>query len=200
MYNFVKQKNIMETNNKKLNQAFEVKIPDNHSVEHLQFVFNQAEKRLEESNNSIDFTTSKTFSVVSIILAAFSAILVYVFSNFDINGDYDPKMSTAIIMSLYLLYVLYRLRKNIMHIKYEPKGSLPSKMLTNCPKWANTEEMHFKTTIYDELVSYDRRTKRNYEFNKPRVLIIDKVVWLLIVFPIISVVIYFLSSILKLIL
>ncbi len=190
----------MGTNNKKLNQDFEVKIPDNHSVEHLKFVFSQAEKRLEESNNSIDFTTSKTFSIVSIILAAFSAILVYVFSNFDINGVFDPKMSTAIIMSLYLLYVLYRLRKNIMHIKYEPKGSLPSKMLTNCPKWANTEEMHFKTTIYDELVSYDRRTNRNYEFNKPRVLIIDKVVWLLIVFPIISVVIYFLSSILKLIL
>jgi hypothetical protein len=180
----------MEINKKVLNQDFEVKIPDNHSLAHLQFVFSQSEKRLEESNNSIDFTNSKTFSILSIVIAAFSAISVYIFSNLDINGEYSLKMSTAITMWIYLLYVLYLIRKNVIHIKYEPKGSLPSKMLTYPPKWANTEELHLKTVIYDEMVSYDIRTKKNFEFNRPRVIIIERVVRLLIFFPFLSVLTY----------
>jgi len=183
----------METNKKILNQDFEVKIPDNHSLEHLQFVFSQSEKRLEESNNSIDFTNSKTFSILSIVIAAFSAISVYIFSNLDINGEYSHRMATAILMSIYLLYVLHLISKNVIHIKYEPKGSLPSKMLTYPPKWANTEELHLKTVIYDEMVSYDIRTKNNFQFNRPRVIVIDKVVRLLILFPFLSILAYSIS-------
>ena len=49
-----------------IKEDFSKTLPDSHSENYLKFVFSQAEKRLEDSCKSYEYTTTKTVVVLSV--------------------------------------------------------------------------------------------------------------------------------------
>lgn len=165
--------------------------PDNHSIEHLIFVFSQAEKRLEDSNKAFEFTTNKTFTVMSIIVAILTAITTYFISEFDINGVFAPKVAVAAFSIIFLFVILFRVSKNIKSEEYNPLGSYPSILYTECPKEL-TSDLHYKDILHSEIIGYGKRISFNEKINETRTKILDKCIMSLVFYPIVAILVYIL--------
>ncbi len=168
-------------------------LPDNHTIEHLKFVFSQAEKRLEDSNKSFEYTTSKTVTLLSVAFAILTALLSYSFLNIDINGVFSPKLATVIFASIYMFAILHLLLRNVRSFEYHPLGSSPDKLYVEIPNGA-TKEQFFSDIMYSEIKNYNKRITENYDFNKKRVSRLDLAIWLLIFMPVFSVIVFAVST------
>jgi hypothetical protein len=171
------------------NSKFTVKWPDNHSIEHLKFVFSQAEKRLDESHKTFETTTTKSVTLITLNVALLSALTAYFFVNNDFSGVFSPKLFSVFIVCVYLFLILIYIVKNILPHDYQPSGSSPSLLLTECPPDVN-EELHLKDVYYSELVGYDKRIEHNFTMNNPRLERIRKSINLLIYMPVLGLLIY----------
>jgi len=178
------------------NSNFKVKFPDNHSIDHLKFVFSQAEKRLDDSNKTFDATTTKSITLITLTVALLSTLSAYFFINNDFSGSFDPKLFTVLTFALYSLCILIYLSKNILAHNYLPTGSLPSILLSECPDGL-TEELHLKDVYYSELVNYDKRITHNYSMNNSRIDRINNSIKLLVYLPVFGVILYTIISFLS---
>lgn len=184
---------IME--NPEFNSRFTVKWPDNHSIEHLKFVFSQAEKRLDESHKTFETTTTKSVTLITLIVALLSALTAYFFVNNDFSGVFSPKLFSVFVVSVYIFFVLIYIVKNILPHDYQPSGSSPSSLLTECPQYDISEkelkqELHLKDVYYSELVGYDKRIEHNFTMNNPRLERIRISINMLIYMPVLGLLIY----------
>lgn len=171
------------------NSKFKVKNADNHSLEHLKFVFSQAEKRLEDSHKTFESSTSKSVTLITLIVALLSALTAYFFVNNDFLGVFSPKLFSVFIVCAYMFFVLIYIIKNILPHDYQPSGSSPSLLLSECPP--NIEqELHLKDVYYSELVNYDKRIEHNFTMNNPRLERIRKSIVLLTCMPVLGLLIY----------
>lgn len=175
--------------NPEFNSKFTVKWPDNHSIEHLKFVFSQAEKRLDESHKTFESTTTKSVTLITLIVALLSALTAYFFVNNDFSGIFSPKLFSVFVVCVYIFFVLIYIVRNILPHDYQPSGSSPSLLLTECPQGVN-EELHLKDVYYSELVGYDKRIEHNFTMNNPRLERIRKSVNMLIYMPVLGLLIY----------
>lgn len=167
--------------------------PDNHSIDHLKFVFSQAEKRLEDSNKAYEYITSKTVTILSVTIAIITALSSYSFLNFDIHGVFSPKVTTAISASIYVFIILISLIRNVKSFEYHPLGSSPDKLYVEIPNGA-TKEQFFSDILYSEIKNYNKRISENYDFNKKRVSRLDSSIMFLIFMPVFSVIVFAVST------
>jgi hypothetical protein len=167
--------------------------PDNHSIEYLKFVFYQAEKKLEDSNKSYEYTTSKTVTILSVTITIVTALSSYSFINLDIHGVFSPKLAAAIFTNAYVFLILLSLIRNVKSFEYHPLGSSPDKLYVEKPN--NATQEHFFSDILDsEIRNYNRRISENYELNKKRVSRLDSAICFLVFMPIFYVVIFVISA------
>lgn len=171
--------------------------PDRHSIEHLTFVFSQAEKKLEDTYKSFEYTSNKNVILISAIVAVMSAISAFFITNLDFNGVFSPIVTTSFFSIIYLFVLLVRIGNNIKSKKYIPCGSQPELLFTERPEKI-TEELHYKDILHSEIVNYSKRINFNSEINEKRTTITDSCIKYLILFPLISIffhlIIYFLNS------
>ena len=182
--------------NTEFNSKFSVKWPDDHSIEHLKFVFSQAEKRLDDSHKTFEATTTKTVTLITLIVAILSTLSAYFFVNNDFEGSFSPKLFTVLILCFYSFAILVYIIKNILPHDYQPSGSSPSLLLTERPTELS-EELHLKDIYYSELVNYDNRISHNFNINNPRLKRIKKSIISLTLLPLIGLIIYFATSFLS---
>lgn len=175
--------------NLEFNSKFKVKNPDNHSVEHLKFIFSQAEKRLEDSHKTFETSTTKSVTLITLTVAILSALTAYFFVNNDFLGVFNPKLFSIFVVCIYMFFILIYIIKNILPHDYHPSGSLPSLLLSECPP--NVEqELHLKDVYYSELVNYDKRIEYNFNMNNPRLERIRNSIILLTCMPVLGLLIY----------
>lgn len=187
MYNFVKNKIIMEQKN------ISTISPDNYSTDHLKFVFYQAEKRLEDSNKSYEYITTKTVTILSVTIAILTALSSYSFLNLDIHGVFSPKVTTAVLASIYVFVILLSLARNVKSFEYHPLGSSPDKLYVEIPNGA-TKEQFFSDILYSEIKNYNKRIAENYDFNTKRVSRLDSAISLLVFMPVFSLIVFAVST------
>ncbi len=172
---------------------FSVEHADFHSIDHLKFVFNQADKRLDDSHKTFDATTTKTITLITLAVALLSGMAAYFFANNDFSGSFSPKLGTVLILCAYTYYILAVLIRNILPHNYQPSGSLPSLLLTKSPfdeQTKENEELHLKDVYYSELLNYDFRIKHNFSINAPRLKRIGLAIWLFAGFPLLGLLLY----------
>lgn len=172
---------------------FSVKHPDFHSIEHLKFVFSQADKRLDDSHKTFDATTTKTVTLITLAVALLSGMVAYFFANNDFSGSFSPKLATALISCGYVYYILSVLIRNILPRNYQPSGSLPSLLLTENrfpDDSKENQELHLKDTYYSELVNYDFRIRDNFSMNAQRLKRIGLSISLLAGLPVLGLLLY----------
>lgn len=167
--------------------------PDSHNEEYLKFVFYQAEKRLEDSNKSYEYTTTKTVIAISLSVGLLSASLAYIFSNLDFNGFFCPKLATVIFLSVYVFSLLFVLGLNLFSFKYQPAGSYPEDLFIDRPTGMK-EDIFYKKVVYEEIKNYNERINFNYSKNKARVKRLDFVIIALVLMPIFLVAFYSIST------
>jgi hypothetical protein len=176
-----------------LNKNFKVKYPDYHSVEHLKFIFYQAEKRLDESHKVFDSTTNKSFTLITFCVAILSTLTAYFFVNNQFDGEWDPKLTTVFIVGSLIYVILAYVSKNVQPVYYKASGSLPSILLT-APTFKYPdkvqEELQLKDLYYGEIVNYDNRINENLIINDERLLKIKNAVTYLSFLPIVGLLIY----------
>lgn len=174
-------------------EDFSKSLPDSHSEDYLKFVFTQAEKRLEDSCKSYEYTTTKTVVVLSVSVGLLSASLAYLFSNIDFNGIFCPKLATVVFLSLYIFSLIITSSFNIFSFKYQPSGSYPEDLYIEHPNGME-ERVFYKKVLHEEITSYNDRINYNYDKNKARVKRLDFVIGALVVMPIFLVVFYSIST------
>ncbi|MDF9795888.1 accessory gene regulator protein AgrB [Catalinimonas alkaloidigena] len=176
------------------NKDFSVKHPFSSSIEELQFVFSQIEKRLDESGKIYDATTNKTVVLLSISIGLMTTLTAYFFINNELKGVFSPKLFTVFVMSFKSFFILFYLSKNILPTNYHPLGSKASLLLNKefYIDMKNNETL--KSMIYSEIVNYDSRANDNFQINEKRLKRIKNAIISLIILPLLGLVIYLLSS------
>jgi len=176
-----------------IKEDFSKTLPDSHSENYLKFVFSQAEKRLEDSCKSYEYTTTKTVVVLSVSVGLLSASLAYLFSNIDFNGVFCPKLATVVFLSLYVFSLILISALNIFSFKYQPTGSYPEDLYIEHPNGME-ENVFYKKVLHEEITSYNDRINFNYDKNKARVKRLDFVIIALVIMPIFLIAFYSIST------
>lgn len=174
-------------------EDFSKTLADSHSENYLKFVFSQAEKRLEDSCKSYEYTTTKTVVVLSVSVGLLSASLAYLFLNIDFNGIFCPRLATVVFLSLYIFFTTIILALNIFSFEYHPNGSYPEDLYVENQNGIE-ENLFFRKVLHEEITSYNDRINFNYDKNKARVKRLDFVVGALVFMPIFLVIFYSIST------
>lgn len=176
---------------------FSVKNPLLANVDEYKFVFTQAEKRLDDSNKTFDATTTKSVTLISLGVVILSTLTTYFFLQNDIEGTFNPKLFTVLMLAVYSFIVLYFLIRNILPSDYQPVGSLPSDLLLQefYDEYTNQEnapdhEKTIRAMYFSELVSYDHRIEWNNNVNAVRLFRFRRCTIALLMLPIIGLAVY----------
>lgn len=198
MENFIKKWFRVEAPSKKItNEHFTVKNSDTSTLDQLKFIFSQSEKRLEDSHKTFDATTNKTITLITLTVAIFSTLTTYFFLQNDINGVFNEKLFTVLLLSLYSFFILLLLIRNILPYSYQPSGTKPNELLNiNFYSYLgeNKDDVILKDMYYSELVNYDFRITHNFSINEPRLERIRVSIQLLAIFPFIGLIIYLITA------
>ena len=181
------------------NDSFSVKDPFSSSTEELQFVFSQAEKRLNESNKFYDATTNKTIVLISISIGLLSTLAAYFFVNNDFYGVFSPKLFTTLLLCVITFLTLLYLSRNILPTNIHPLGSRADMLLHKDFYKNMKDDETLKSMIYSEIVNYNSRANDNFRINEKRLQRIKNSIEILIFLPLFGLSIYLLSSFLCLV-
>src|ERR1700761_8162717 len=91
---------------------------DRISMEELKMIFNQAEKRLDDTVKQGEGIASKTMSIVNLMVGLLVALGGYTISIWKNTGPLSNKDLVGIFSCLYLLGLLIYVINNLMTHKY----------------------------------------------------------------------------------
>lgn len=149
---------------------WEPTIPDWGKVkkEHVKFIFEQAEKRVDEIIKTCDNLSSRIYTLLTLHSAIWVAICGYVFSNLY-KDTVEQKIITVSLVSLVvILVIMIFLFSRVYPNGYYTSGSQPKDLFNQ--KFFDCEDED-DTTIslyYSELCNYQDRISHNNGLNKKR--------------------------------
>lgn len=169
----------------------DIKRWDRFSLDDAKFIFAQAEKLLDDTIKNYDATTTKSFSILTIINGILAAQITYIFIKFDPQGIFDIKLTTVFVASGYLFYSTFSLIKNILPNRYRVIGSPPDKLFLNV-FFDNENPKEIRTSqIYRiEILSYNTRIYFNMSLNARRLNQFTAATIRLIIYPVVCLITY----------
>src|ERR1700742_954070 len=98
---------------------------DRLSMEEIKMIFNQAEKRLDDTVKQGESIASKTMSMISLMAGLLIALSGYIISIWKGPSALTNKDMVGIFGCLYILGLLIYVISNVMTYKYFVAGSRP---------------------------------------------------------------------------
>ena len=177
---------------------FEVKNPDTYTIRHLEYIFSQADKRLEESHKTFESTTTKSVTLITLLVAILTAFVSYFFDKNDIKGTFDAKLVAVFIAIVCVYGLLIYMLDNILPCDYQPSGSEPSALMKRGEFGQGAKdfenEVYLKDRLFSELVNYDFRITKNFSLNTGRLHRYTITIWWLSALPLVGLGLYLLLT------
>ena len=104
---------------------------DRISMEELKLIFNQAEKRLDETVKQGESIASKTMSIITLMAGMLIALSGYTISIWNGFSALSIKDWVAIVGCLYLLGLLMYIIRNVVTHRYSLVGSEPEHLVNS---------------------------------------------------------------------
>lgn len=165
---------------------------DNVSPEDVQFIFAQAEKKLQLSFEAGKSITDKTNNLITIIVGGLVALAGYTIGKWEIDARFSNTMITACIAAIYLFAVMIYNLRNYQPQPYYPVGSYPSDIFVEAFFADDIDpERRLVYQYISEIQNYDYRMKENESISDARWRIYTRTLWLLVVMPVIHLGIFF---------
>ena len=139
------------------------------SLEDVKFIFNQAEKRLDDTVKTGESIASKTMSMITVMAGVLIALSGYTISNWKGFLSATDKDLAAIIGSLYILGLFFYMLTNVLPNNYFVLGSEPDLLMV--PQYFDAALPQEMTTIFiymSEIENYNDRIDKNLEVNARR--------------------------------
>ncbi|CAN5547980.1 hypothetical protein BH09BAC4_BH09BAC4_23950 [soil metagenome] len=179
-------------------KKFEVTNPDTYTLRHLEYIFSQADKRLEESHKTFESTTTKSVTLITLLVAILTAFTSYFFDKNEIKGIFDAKLTVVFVAICYTYILLIYMLNNILPCDYQPSGSKPSALLKKGQFGQGSKDFdkedNLKNRYFSEIVNYDFRIVVNFSINTERLNRYNKTVIGLSIMPLFGLVLYYLLS------
>lgn len=152
-------------------------------IEYLKRVFDQAEKRLQETIKTADSLTDRGYKLSGIAISVATILASYVFSQ-DWTDCKDRVLEIAAVISLVMsgasIYFIVRLT---MATRFHVLGSEPKKTLTiNCISYEPDEQ--YRVHLFSEIESLQNRIAFNFIENDRRIKLSTKAIYWLMVIPV----------------
>jgi hypothetical protein len=147
-----------------INQSIKI---DQLSLDELKLIFNQAEKRLDETMKRGESIASKTMSIVTLMAGLLVALSGYIISIWKGFSALTTKDWVGITGCLYLLGLLIYVINNVMTHKYIAAGSRPEKLISSTYSDEDIPGSKMLLLMYvNEIEDYNRRIANNTILNR----------------------------------
>lgn len=142
----------------------DLEISGKATIDELNFIFDQATKRVEQTAQEGDLLYSKSITLIAICITVLSALVGYIITSFG----FIPSIFASVIVSFILIRVLSNLKECVMPTRYLGSGSFPKDLFIK----AFYENLEDKTPVWymkmSEIIMYQRRLEINLGNNKRR--------------------------------
>ena len=141
---------------------------NNASIDDLKYIFNQAEKRLESTIKNSDNISTKTYTLLTALLAIITALCAYFISNWKSFDSIDNKQALAVLTILYAIMTAFSILKNVLPVSYHPMGTMPKDIFVEELFSNDANGQRIKNLYLTEIESYNDRIKVNWSINDRR--------------------------------
>lgn len=142
---------------------------DRLSMDELKLIFNQAEKRLDDTIKQGESIASKTMSMITLMAGLLIALSGYIISIWKGFSALTTKDWVGIVGCLYLLGLLIYAINNIMTYHYSIAGSPPEELMNSAYADKDIPRSKMLLLLYmDEIESYNLRIAINTTLNRRR--------------------------------
>jgi predicted PurR-regulated permease PerM len=170
----------------------------NVALDDLKFIFNQAEKLLDDSIKNFDATTSKSISLITLSATLLTALAAYFFVNLDPHGNFSPKLATVMTCCIYTTAVLIQFIYIVLPKSYNPVGSFPQDLYKDhmfSDEIKNRKRDTNSTTLYlylNEFENYNCRIVQNNRLNESRLKTFNRAAIMICSMPLVGLLVYLL--------
>ena len=164
------------------------------TLDEAKFIFEQAEKLLQQVINSSNIIISRTTTLISIAIALMVALTGYSFTKYQSNSLHDPLFISSVYGSVYLFVLCFLLVLNIKSKDYSMTGANPKDLLNNSIFVFDSEHDKRIITLYaNEITNYQEKIRKNIQTNKNRWSLFNWTLYLMICTPIVMLLAYHFS-------
>jgi hypothetical protein len=140
---------------------------DRLSMDELKLIFNQAEKRLDETVKRGESIASKTMSMITLMAGLLIALSGYIISIWKGFPALTNKDWVGIVGCLYLLGLLIYVINNVMTHKYLVVGSQPEDLINSTYSGEDISGSKILLLMYiNEIENYNWRIDYNTTLNR----------------------------------
>lgn len=160
------------------------------TTEHAKFIFEQAERKVEESIKTCDGLSSKIYTLLAINIGAWLTLCGFLFSNIYSTVKH---LDLVVIASIAVLYILFIIVYGFIYVYpkgYHVPGSQPKDLFVQDFFEAEKAET---TTMYlysSEANNYQGRIEHNSTLNRKRAACLKNMIVADCLLPIIAIVVY----------
>lgn len=171
-------------------------IPDDY-IEMLteaeaKFIFDHAEKQLKDTLDTNAAITSKTTTLVTLIVGLLAALFSFEINRWDKNHSFDPLLDSAIFGCCYLFFVAIILSFIIHPKQYYILGSEPTDFFQGEFFTQEIGKNRLKFIYINEIENYYQRITANKRVNKRRALFYKISLYMTVCSPLVFIIFYLL--------
>ncbi len=153
------------------------------SIEEAKFIFDHAEKQLEDSLETNQLIITRTSTLITVTLALLLGLIGYAINRYQTMDRFDNLVTTALFGTLYLFVLSVWLTDNIRPKQYSVPGSEPKLFFVeNFFKEPNADNRLIYYYV-NEIESYQERIETNKSTNATRWKMFNNSLWMLICTP-----------------
>jgi hypothetical protein len=158
------------------------------------FIFNQAEKLLNDSVETGTIIVDRTNTLLTIIAGVVIGLTGYTIDQVDKKGQFTDLIITTTIGLTYFLLLAFFIIKNLQPHPYKVSGSLPKNLFSD-PFFRNviTDDKRIIHFYVSEIENYQFRIEENNKKNSYRWKLYRKTLWAIILSPAVLIVAYFIT-------
>lgn len=136
-------------------------------MEEIKMIFNQAEKRLDETVKRGESIASKTMSMITLMAGLLIALSGYTISTWKGLAALTNKDLVGIFGCLYILGLLIYVINNVMTYRYFVAGSLPEMLVNSTYSDEEIPRSKILLLLYiNEIETYNRYIESNATLNR----------------------------------
>lgn len=164
------------------------------TIEELKFVFEQAEKQLQDTNETSQLIVSRATTLLTLMSGFLITIVgfgikLWIDNSKDSLEYYNELILTTIIIGCYTFYISIVLTKNIKGVGYKILGAEPMQLFIK--KYYTINDTKFNRRLrmmyISEIISYQKKITYNININETRWKSINNVIMLIILLPVLLV-------------
>ncbi|MBK7883920.1 MAG: hypothetical protein IPJ81_09010 [Chitinophagaceae bacterium] len=165
---------------------------ENVDLNSAKFLFYQTEKMLEETIKIADIITTRSYSLLTIILGLIVGIASFTINKLSLSNTYINSQTICLLFTIiYLITCMYFLVKLIYPKKYYSLGSPPQELCIDKFFIDNIKENLRVIYLYvNEIENYKNRIDINLKINERRQLIFKSCIFSISILPILIILIY----------